>query len=80
MSNEEMVGWMAALEVIAMTAMGLHLVNIRNDPDQKALASCLPLCGMPLEPKQQRCPQKPKNIRFATATTFWMRLRKTIAA
>ena len=77
MSNEEMVGWIAALEVIAM---GLHLVNIRNDPDHKGLASCLPQCGMPLEPKRQRCPQKPKNIRFATATTFWMRLCKSIAA
>jgi hypothetical protein len=33
MSNEEMVGRMAALEVIAMTALGLHLANTRNDPD-----------------------------------------------
>ena len=35
MSNEEMVGRMAALEVIAMTALGLHLANIRNDPDHQ---------------------------------------------
>jgi hypothetical protein len=33
MSNEELVGRMAALEVIAMTALGLHLANSRNDPD-----------------------------------------------
>ena len=35
MSNDEMVGRMAALEVIAMTALGLHLVNSRNDPDHQ---------------------------------------------
>jgi hypothetical protein len=35
MSNEEMVGRMAALEVIAMTALGLHLANTRNDPDHR---------------------------------------------
>jgi hypothetical protein len=33
MSNEELVGRIAALEVIAMTALGLHLVNSRNAPD-----------------------------------------------
>jgi hypothetical protein len=38
MSNEELVGRIAALEVIAMTALGLHLANARNDPDfQKSL-------------------------------------------
>jgi hypothetical protein len=35
MSNEEMVGRMAGLKVIAMTASGLHLANIRNDPDHE---------------------------------------------
>jgi hypothetical protein len=29
MSNEEMVGRIAALEVIAMTALGLHLARAR---------------------------------------------------
>ena len=33
MSNEEMMGRVAALEVIAMTALGLHLENVRDDPD-----------------------------------------------
>jgi hypothetical protein len=33
MSNEELVGRIAALEVIAMTALGLHLANARHDPD-----------------------------------------------
>ena len=35
MSKEEIVGRIAALEVIAMTALGLHLANIRNDPDHQ---------------------------------------------
>ena len=35
MSNEEMMGRIAALEVIAMTALGLHLVNSRNDTDHQ---------------------------------------------
>ena len=35
MSNEEVVGRIAALEVIAMTALGLHLANISNDPDHE---------------------------------------------
>ena len=38
MSNEELVGRIAALEVIAMTALGLHLVNSRNDPKVWRLA------------------------------------------
>jgi hypothetical protein len=35
MSNDEIVGRIAALEVIAMTALGLHLANARNDPDHQ---------------------------------------------
>jgi hypothetical protein len=35
LSNEEIVGRMAALEVIAMTALGLHLANSRSDPDNQ---------------------------------------------
>ena len=41
MSNEEMVGRIAALEVIAMTALGLHLANIRNDPDHQKSGAVL---------------------------------------
>ena len=33
MTNEEVVGRIAALEVIAMTALGLNLANVRNDAD-----------------------------------------------
>ena len=32
---------MAALEVIAMTALGLHLANIRNDPDHQKSGAVL---------------------------------------
>ena len=35
MSNEELAGRIAALEVIAMTALGLHLANARHDPDYR---------------------------------------------
>ena len=35
MSNEELMGRVAALEVIAMTALGLHLADARSDPDYK---------------------------------------------
>ena len=41
MSNEEMMGRIAALEVIAMTALGLHLANIRNDPDHQKSGAVL---------------------------------------
>lgn len=35
MSNEEIVRRIAALEVIAMTALGLQLLNSRNDADHQ---------------------------------------------
>jgi hypothetical protein len=41
MSNEELVGRIAALEVIAMTAFGLHLANSRNDPDHETSGDLL---------------------------------------
>jgi hypothetical protein len=41
MSNEEMVGRMAALEVIAMTALGLHLAGARNDSDYQKSGTLL---------------------------------------
>jgi len=41
MSNEEMVGRVAALEVIAMTALGLHLSNVGRDPDYQKLGEFL---------------------------------------
>jgi hypothetical protein len=44
MSNEELVGRIAALEVIATTALGLHLASARNDPDSQKSRS--PTCGM----------------------------------
>jgi hypothetical protein len=41
MSNEELVGRIAALEVIAMTALGLQLANVRNDPDYQKSGALL---------------------------------------
>jgi len=41
MPNEEIAGRIAALEVIAITALGLHLVNIRNDPDHRRSGALL---------------------------------------
>jgi hypothetical protein len=41
MSNEELVGRIAALEVIAMTALGLQLANARNDPDYQKSGALL---------------------------------------
>ena len=33
MTNEELAGRICAVEVLAMMAMGMHLANLRNDPD-----------------------------------------------
>jgi hypothetical protein len=38
-TNDELAGQLLAVEVIAMTALGMYLANARNDPDyQKAAA------------------------------------------
>ena len=41
MSNEEMVGRIAVPEVIAMTALGLHLARARNDSDYQKSGALL---------------------------------------
>jgi len=41
MANEEVVGRIAVLEVIAMTALGLYLANARNDPGYKKSGALL---------------------------------------
>ena len=41
MSNEELVGRVAALEVIAMSALGLYLADARNDQDYKESGALL---------------------------------------
>jgi len=57
MSNEELVGRIAALEVIAMTALGLHLANARHDlPTIRSQASFSQRCGTLSMPKRQVCP------------------------
>jgi hypothetical protein len=70
MSNGELVGRIAALEVIAMTALGLHLANARHDPESQASSSLG--CGPRSMPKRQLCPQKRRNMQPATVTISWM--------
>ena len=41
MSNEELAGRVCALEVLAMTALGLYLANSRNDPDYQKAAGVI---------------------------------------
>jgi hypothetical protein len=41
MSNEELEGRLAALEVIAMTALGFCVANTRNDPDYRRAGEIL---------------------------------------
>jgi hypothetical protein len=39
MTNDEVVGRLAVLEVLSMTALGLYLANTRNDPEyERAVA------------------------------------------
>ena len=39
MTHEEVVGRLAVLEVLSMTALGLYLANTRNDPEyERAMA------------------------------------------
>jgi hypothetical protein len=81
LSNEELVGRMAALEVIAMTALGMHLANARNDPDHHRSGVLLTTMRDSLRTQAETLPTEgPGNIRFAMATTSWMRQRKSIAA
>jgi hypothetical protein len=41
MSNDEIEGRLAALEVFTMTAFGLYLANARNDPDYSKAGALL---------------------------------------
>ena len=56
MSNEELVGRMAALEVIAMTALGLHLANGRDDPDYQKSGQLLASMREALETQASTLP------------------------
>jgi len=58
MPNEELAGQITALEVVAMTALGLYLANSRNDPDyQKA--------GALIEHMRQSVEQKAHDLPLA---------------
>jgi hypothetical protein len=41
MTNDEIVGRLAVLEVLSMTALGLYLANARNDPDHEKATALL---------------------------------------
>jgi hypothetical protein len=41
MSTDELAGRLCAVEVIAMTSLGMYLANSTNDPDDKKAASLL---------------------------------------
>ena len=58
MSNAELTGNIPAREVIAMTALGLHLARARNDSDYQKSGALRATMRDPLEPTQQRCQQR----------------------
>jgi len=56
MSNEELVGRVAALEVIAMTALGLHLANARHAAKYKKAGVLLATMRDALKTQAARLP------------------------
>jgi hypothetical protein len=75
MSNEELVGRIAALEVIAMTALGLHLANTRHDPDYRKSGEFL---GRMRDPLNAQAATLPVEAR-AHATRYGNYLMAAIA-
>ena len=69
MSNEEMVGRIAALEVIAMTALGLHLANIRNDLDHRRSGALLATMRDALITQAAKLPTEAQKHTIPMATT-----------
>jgi hypothetical protein len=59
--SEELVGRVAALEVMAMTALGLHLANPRKAADYKKSAVLLATMCDALRPKLRRYPQRRRS-------------------
>jgi hypothetical protein len=70
MTTEEVVGRIAVLEVIAMTALGLNLANVRNDPDYKKSGALLATMREALKVKRQLYPPKHKHMQSAKATIY----------
>jgi hypothetical protein len=54
MSNEELTGRIAALEVIATTALGSHLAQARKDPDSCTAANLGSRIAAPIAPPSGR--------------------------
>jgi hypothetical protein len=57
MSNEELVGRIAALEVIAMTALGLCLANGWNDPTHRKSGALLATMRDALQTQAETLPR-----------------------
>jgi len=66
MSNEELEGRVAALEVIAMTALGFCVANTRNDPDYRKAGAILDSMRDALKTKKQLCLLQPASMQAAT--------------
>lgn len=74
MSNAELTGNIPAREVIAMTALGLHLGRARNDSDYQKSGALRATMRDALRTHAAMLPtERRSNIRFATATTSWTR-------
>jgi hypothetical protein len=74
MSNAELTGHIPAPEVIATTALGLHLARARNDSDYQKSGALRATMRDALRTHAATLPtERPSNIRFAT-------VRKSIAA
>ena len=59
---KRLTGRRAALEVIAMTALGLHLAHARNDPDYQTSGALLASMLALYKPKRQLCQPKLRSM------------------
>ena len=76
MSNEELVGRIAALEVIAMTALGLHLANTRHDPDYQKTGQFLGRMRMAVDAQAATLPVEAQKH----ATSYGKHLLDAVAS
>jgi hypothetical protein len=58
MSNAELIGRMAALEVVAMTALGLAIADSRNDPNNRKSGALLATMRDALKTQATTLPEK----------------------
>src|SRR5262245_56782227 len=80
MSNEELEGRVAALEVIAMTALGFCVANTRNDPDYWKAGVILGNMRDALKTQAACSSLKPAITQLAMAAVSWTWWRRITAA